>query len=219
MTSIVEVVWDRRPWDPLPTGQQAESDACMTLFITFSRTMQHSDYTSWKWEAMPTIRCRTFRWEPLMFFQIVHPLVEILPVRIFYFWSAHVAAAIGHCHMGTSKPKNSHSKKKVVPLHHFSKTFFPHHLQNGSAQARARVTKNTNSNPNVGIHVVCIHVVELWTAQWHDLNSFFNMKSIIRYYCSAERIFEAPCSYNDAASTYLATVTTPNRGLGPLPAG
>ena len=163
---------------------------------------------------MPTIRCRTFRWEPLMFFQIVHPLVEILPVRIFYFWSAHVAAAPRHCHMGISKTKNSRWKKKLCRYIIFSKTFFPHHLQNGSAQARARVTKNTNSNPNVGIHVVCIHVVEMWTTQGHDLNSSFNMKSIIRYCCSAERIFEAPCSYNDAASTYLATVTTPNRGLG-----
>ena len=117
---------------------------------------------------------------------------------------------------GHFKTKKFSQQKKVVPLHHFSKTFFPHHLQNGSAQARARVTKNTNTNPNLGIHVVCIHVVELWTAQWHDLNSFFNMKSIIRYCCSAERIFEAPCSYNDAALTYLATVTIPNRGLGPM---
>ena len=105
---------------------------------------------------MPTIMCRTFRWEPLMFFQIVHPLVEILPVRIFYFWSAHVAAAIGHCHMGTSKPKNSHSKKKLCRYTIFQKRFFLIAFKMEALKhARARDQKY-QLKPKCG-HTCCVH--------------------------------------------------------------
>ena len=107
--------------------------------------------------AMPTIRCRTFRWEPLMFFQIVHPLVEILPVRIFYFWSAHVAAAIGHCHMGTSKPKNAHWIKMLCRYTRFFKNVFP--LSPSTkwkrSSTRARDQKY-QLKPKCG-HTCCVH--------------------------------------------------------------
>ena len=140
---------------------------------------------------MPTIRCRTFRWEPLMFFSNSPSSGWDTSSENFLFLKCSCGSCAAPLPDGHFKTKKFSQQKKVVPLHHFSKTFFPHHLQNGSAQARARVTKNTNSNPNVGIHVVCIHhvVVEMWTTQGHDLNSSFNMKSIIRHCCSAERIF------------------------------
>ena len=120
---------------------------------------------------------------------LVHPLVDGVSPGAFFNLKWSCGSCLRQLPHGPFKNKKLTLKKKVVPLHHFSKTFFPHHLQNVSAQARTRVTKNTNTNPNVGIHVVCIHVVEMWTTHGHDLNSSFNMKSIIRHCCSAERIF------------------------------
>ena len=108
--------------------------------------------------------------------------------------------------------------KKSCAVTPFFKNVFsssPSKWKRSSTRAR---DQKYQLKPKCG-HTCCVpgtykHVVKIWTTQGHDLNSFFNMKSIIRYCCSAERIFEAPCSYNDAASTYLATVTTPNRGRG-----
>ena len=105
-------------------------------------------------------------------------------------------------------------EQNVMSLQHFFKNVLSSSLQNGSARARARVTKNTDPKSNLGIHVVCIHVGETCVTQRHNYNSSFNMKSIMRRWCSAEPIFEAPCRYIDADSSDSATVTTPNRGGG-----
>ena len=105
--------------------------------------------------------------------------------------------------------------KKSCAVTPFFKNVFPSSPSKWKRSSTRARDQKYQLKPKCG-HTCCVHtccrVVDSPVSRFK--NSFFNMKSIIRYCCSAERIFEAPCSYNDAASTYLATVTTPNRGLG-----